>query len=487
MDNELLNITVKQYRGSGFMTISRYNKSGDLLYIADKESKMITAIDTGNYCIVGSFHGHNGIIWHLDISYNDEILVSCSGDMSLIFWEAKNGNIIRHINENGIPKFITISQNNFVAVYCDPLTKKSKPFIKIYELDNINNEEFESCKQINWEENCKITVMEWLSNELLILGCDDGSLCLMNINDSTIIKKYKFHNDSIKSICFNRDRTEILTASLDSTTKLINITDEWKIVNTLTSSCSINCAIYSYNFRKILLGGGVEAMLVAKTSSNDMNLKLYNVKTLKLTTHISNHFGPIRYIHHSPNSKNFTTASQDGTAKIYVYSDTLTENQSFKYEPFGRACDKSIDELLLKNEEIKLDQVNVKSKNKDENTNIITGLNIPKSTLFTFKNRDKNDIEESEIKEEQQNGKSELTIKVSNLPDNIQLKELYDMFEYFGRIEERGVKLKYFNNDIVAFITFTHKDCCEKAINAMHKKAIEYNILHVDYAKTIKY
>ena len=89
--SQFTDIDTKQYRGCGFMTISKYNNKGDLIYIGDKESKRITVIETTNYNVIGTFDYHNGVIWSLDISSDDNILISCSGDFSIVFSNAKNG------------------------------------------------------------------------------------------------------------------------------------------------------------------------------------------------------------------------------------------------------------------------------------------------------------------------------------------------------------------------------------------------------------
>ena len=88
--SEYINIITKQFRGSGFMTTSKYNNNGDTIYVADKDSKNITAIDTINYNISGVFIGHNGVVWNLDVSYDDNILITASGDLTISFFDTKN-------------------------------------------------------------------------------------------------------------------------------------------------------------------------------------------------------------------------------------------------------------------------------------------------------------------------------------------------------------------------------------------------------------
>ena len=73
-----MDITTKKvnvYRGNGFMTISKYNKSGNLLFIADKDSKTITVIDTNSKIILGNYTGHNGVIWYLDVCDDSKIMI----------------------------------------------------------------------------------------------------------------------------------------------------------------------------------------------------------------------------------------------------------------------------------------------------------------------------------------------------------------------------------------------------------------------------
>ena len=97
-------IKTKQYRGCGFMTVCKYNNTGDIIYIGDKDSKIISAIDTQDYNVIGTFSGHNGVVWSMDISKDDNILVSASGDLTIGFFDAKNGEKLFQSSERCIPK-----------------------------------------------------------------------------------------------------------------------------------------------------------------------------------------------------------------------------------------------------------------------------------------------------------------------------------------------------------------------------------------------
>jgi hypothetical protein len=509
---EFGSIITKQYRGNGFMTVSKYNNKGDLLYIADKESKLITAVSTHDHKIIGDFIGHNGIVWNLDITHNDNIMISCSGDMSIIFWNAKTGEILRKNNQKGIPKYVATQklatvQNNYVVVYNDALTKRSKPTLEIYDTLSITPTEediksVEPIKKYDWDEN-KPTVVEWFDENSIIIGCDDGTIYVVDITDDTLVIKLKknFHSESIKSIVFNKLRTDILTSSNDCTSKIINVIN-WEVKKEFVSKCPINYAVYNKNERKVILGGGVEAMLVAKTSVNDLNIKIFNIKTGKLGAQMSSHFGPIRYISQSPSSKNFTTASQDGTVKIYIMNEfeednqetstesnaqIKTESEIVNYSLFGSVVDCDPEELVLMDEITKLSRPVVISNNPKKN---IKPVNPAMNTyvIGSIKKIEPGELEKDDEDEAailfkiSKRENSNASIRISNLPKDIRLDELWERYEFFGRIEEKGIKIKNFGGDTVAFINYINRQSAEKAIEATHRKPLEYSILNVEFA-----
>jgi len=329
--SQFTDIDTKQYRGYGFMTICKYNNKGDLIYIGDKESKRITVIETINYNVIGTFDYHNGVIWSLDISSDDNILISCSGDFSIVFSNAKNGKLIYDISYKKIPKFITTQKNlqtNLVAILSDTIGKNSNSSILIYDLNKTNNQDFNFEIDYEWTFDNKPNVLLWLDETKLIVGTNEGFIIIIDIYNKEFYKEYKFHNDVIKSIVFNKTKTEILTSSLDCTAKQI-ILESMTLNKTYTSSVPINYAQFNHNDRKVFIGGGNEAMLVAKISNNDLNFKIFRTSDQKLMNHIPSHFGPIRYIDISPNSKNFISASQDGTVRIYFLKED-NEDKNFE-------------------------------------------------------------------------------------------------------------------------------------------------------------
>ena len=502
-------IETKQFRGCGFMTVCKYNNAGDLIYIGDKDSKIVTVIDTQDYNIVGTFDGHNGIVWNLDISKNDLILITASGDLSIGFFNAKNGNKIYQSNEKCIPKYVcaqkdysTFKTTNLVGIICEALTRKSTTYISIYDLDTIGEENFGEKKKLLWIKQSKPNVMTWLSDDEILICCDDGKIICRNINDTNgeFEKEYQIHTLSIKSIIWNKSRTQILTSSLDCEAKQIEIKDgRLNILYTYKSTVPINYAIWNYNDRKVILGGGIEAMNVAKTSDNDLNIKIYRTSDQKLTNHIGSHFGPIRYIDRAPNSKNFMTASQDGTVKIYFITDVETNGKQVEqntqnkenkivFERFGNGLNYND---CLKNETNKMINLSWKPPKVKEQVvkkNWIPGMPRPTDDEEEIYKANEginldNKMDEYKKQEAEQNS----TIRITNLPYDIKQRDLGELFDLYGRIEERGIKIKQYETrdygvSTMAFIKYVYPEAAHKAIENMDGCPLEHHIIKVEMA-----
>ena len=157
--------------------------------------------------------------------------------------------------EKCIPKYVCTQKKlstNLVSIICEGLGKKSSTYISIYDLDKVFENNFIEKTKILWNRTSKPTVLTWLNEEVLIIGCDDGRIILKNINDldDTTEREYQIHDGQIKSIMWNKTSTQILTGSLDCTAKQID-TSTWEIKATYKSTVPINWACWNYNDRKI--------------------------------------------------------------------------------------------------------------------------------------------------------------------------------------------------------------------------------------------
>jgi len=75
------------------------------------------------------------------------------------------------------------------------------------------------------------------------------------------------------------------------------------------------------------------------------------------------------------------------------------------------------------------------------------------------------------------------TIRITNLPYYIRIKDLADLFDLYGRIEERGgIKIKEYPDSTMAFIKYVYPEAAIKAIDNMDGYPIDHYIIKVELA-----
>lgn len=471
---------VKQFRGQGFMTFVKYSHDGKFIFISDKDSKCISLISTQNNQLIGTYNGHNGVIWSLDVTKDFKYMISCSGDMSCILWDVENGEIINKISENGIPKNVSID-GDLVVIACDPISKRSKSYISIHSLSELVEGKVDELYKLVETENIRATNVKILSDDVILVSYDNGLIKKINFKTNVVELKKKIHEESIKTICFSNDKTKILTASSDCSAKIIDI-ETFSEICLFKSIVPINTAIFTPDNKYVLLGGGIEAMMVAKTSNNDLTTKIFQVSNQKLIKQITNHFGPLRCLDFNPDSSSFTTASQDGLAKIHYFKTVKDETVEFNL--FGNAYLRENDELLLLNETIKLDDESDKlTDTSNKKNNKVESVqqypvghsmhNVVKEVEnYALPTKIKNSIVPTQVS----------SIRITNLPDDVELKELWDIFEFYGRIENNGIRIKQLYNDTIAFVNYLNPESAKKAIEKCNKMRLSYCVIGVEMA-----
>lgn len=474
-----------KYRGNGFMTTSKYSPDGKFIYITDQSSRAITCVDTSNYTIYDKYDYHDGVIWDIGLSDDGRILASCSGDFKICFLNTETGELIDTHTENAIPKIVRVSQSGlYFGVFCESLTKKTDSYVKIFSTDPNPNPNIQLLYTIPVEKSIesKISTIEWFDDNVLMLGWSTGYITLENIHTIGRIQipsensdKHKIHEKQINHIIWNSSHTQILTCSDDTYGKITNVYN-WK--STCEFECKVPaiCGFFSNKDRKVVIAGGINAMDVARTSNNDLSIKFFKTSNGQLTQTLTSHFGPVRYLGKCATNSNFVSASQDGSVKIYLM-DGLDE------EIISNELGMETNQML--NVNWKPSKKALEEENGSKQKNWVPGMgtisNTNNSLISANANTSidlKNSLEQINQTLQEQN----TSIRITNLPEYMSNKELYDMFDLYGRIEERGVRIIRYEESTIAFINYTFRDSAMKAIENCDGMPLDHRIIHVELA-----
>jgi WD40 repeat protein len=133
----------------------------------------------------------------------------------------------------------------------------------------------------------------------------DGTARLWDISSGKLIHTLKGHDSSVNSAVFSPDGKSILTASTDKTARTWNI-DSGKLLHTLEGhSDYVSSAVFSSNGKRIL------------TASFDQTARIWDASSGILLFTLEGHTNRITSAIFSPDGKSILTASTDETARIW--------------------------------------------------------------------------------------------------------------------------------------------------------------------------
>lgn len=75
------------------ITKIKYNREGDLLFSASKDKKPNVWYSLNGERL-GTFNGHNGSVWCIDVNWDTTRFMSGSGDNTLIIWDCETGIVL---------------------------------------------------------------------------------------------------------------------------------------------------------------------------------------------------------------------------------------------------------------------------------------------------------------------------------------------------------------------------------------------------------
>jgi WD40 repeat protein len=265
-----------------------------------------------------------------------------------------------------------------------------------------------------------------------------------------------------------------------------------------------------------MIGGGLDGLSVAFSLNNDTSIKFCSLKKGTHVGEISTHFGPIKNIIFNPNKTNFASAGQDGYVKIYSINSDYAGNIELpnveSSQDVANIKIRNVCNNQLINESIKYIEYNFNApkKNTIVEEKVVGTYKVPTYTPTSVQGprqqpqqpqQQSQQPQQPQQQSQQQSQQSQPVsgiysikkvvekygsnvveggIKISNLPNTISRYDLEEIFDIYGRIKERGISIKNYNDDTVAYINYEDIESARKAVSAMNGSRYEYMIISVE-------
>ena len=316
------------------ITCVKYNYDGDLLFTASKDHvpSMWRAEDGER---IGTFNGHKGTIWDLDVDRFSTRLLTASADATARMWDCETGDCLATFAHHGPVRGVAWADGGrMFATISDPFVEHNAQ-VSIYILDDHDSNNYPETPTIEIDlpkddiTNKRInpTNVVFLNvNEALFVTFDNGSIRLYDPQTGDELEEFFAHEKKINRVSFNLDKTIFITSSADFTSKLYDVVD-LKHLKTYKTDRPVNDAVISETKDHIILGGGQEAMSVTTTSGKvgKFEARFFHLVYEEEFGRVKGHFGPINALAINPNGLSYASGAEDGYVRLHFFDKSYLD------------------------------------------------------------------------------------------------------------------------------------------------------------------
>ncbi|KUL88273.1 hypothetical protein ZTR_04891 [Talaromyces verruculosus] len=316
----------------------KFNRDGDLLFSVAKD-KIVGVWFAANGERLGTYSGHQGAIWTVDVSPNTVLLATGSADNSVRLWNIKTGECVKVWEFPTAVKRVEFSPDGSRLL---AVTEKRMGFlgtIVVFDVqygdgegNNLDEQTDEPSLKITCEDS-KATVAGWsYLSKYIIAGHEDGSVSQYDAKSGEQLENVQAHelDLQINDIQFSADRTYFITASRDKTAKILS-SRNLAVLKSFPTDTPLNTAAITPKKDYVILGGGQAAMEVTTTSARQgkFEARFYHKIFEDEIGRVRGHFGPLNTIAVHPAGTAYASGGEDGYVRVHHFDKSYFD---FMYE-----------------------------------------------------------------------------------------------------------------------------------------------------------
>ncbi|XP_052894521.1 eukaryotic translation initiation factor 3 subunit I [Anopheles moucheti] len=312
------------------ITQIKYNREGDLIFSSAKDSKPCVWYSLNGERL-GTFNGHIGAVWCVDVDWTTTRLITGAGDMNTFLWDVETGTALGKIPCNSSVRTCNFSFSGNQASYSTDRAMNHPCELFVIDVRNIDSSISSAdpvLKLTMNEQQSKITSMLWGAlDETVITGHENGSLRIWDLRAVKELNSVNDHTASITDMQMCSDATMFVSSSKDCSAKLFD-SDSLMCLKTFKTERPVNSACISPLFEHVALGGGQDAMEVTTTSTQagKFDSRFFHLVYEEEFARVKGHFGPINSMAFHPDGKSFATGGEDGFVRLQVFDSSYYEH-----------------------------------------------------------------------------------------------------------------------------------------------------------------
>lgn len=315
------------------LTQVKYSPDGDIIFSVAKDQQ-ICAWFSANGERLGTYHGHQGAIWTVDVDPTTTLLASGAADNTIRLWDVKSGKLLKTWDFGTAIKRVEFSADGTQLLGVTEKRQGHLSTIVVYDikLDVEAEQSDEQALRIVVDES-KATVAGFsYQSEYIISGHEDGTVSQWDAKTGELIDSTQAHEPDmmVTDLQWAPDRSYFITASKDKSAKLITA-KTLEVLKSYTADTPLNSAAITPIKDYVILGGGQAAMDVTTTSARQgkFEARFYHKIFEEEIGRVRGHFGPLNYVAVDPNGKSYASGGEDGYVRLHHFDKGYFD---FEYE-----------------------------------------------------------------------------------------------------------------------------------------------------------
>ena len=289
--------------GKGWVRDIEFSADGNQLAVATTTGIWIYDSHTGKQ--INRFEGHMGGANAISYSQNGQLLAAAHQDLTIRLWEPTGKN-----QKEPVPALrghkdkiyaVTFSSDGGSSMLASASADKT---IRLWDPHTLIDDE-KLIAILPYKDSVR-TVAFSFDNRMLAGGSEDGVIQVWDAGTGDRIYDFKEHTNSVQAVHFSRNRTQLVSASLDGNVFLWSLVGEG---GRLHSPIQHNASVYTAKFSP---DGNTFA-----TGSADKLIRLWDTNTAKHNLTFTGHKDSVSDIDFSPDGNTLVSASPDGTILLW--------------------------------------------------------------------------------------------------------------------------------------------------------------------------
>jgi translation initiation factor 3 subunit I len=290
---------------------------------------------------VGTYEGHNGAVWTCEISLDSSRLITSSADQTVRAWDLPTGRELQLIRMNEPCRACALSVGEKMLAFTTDSFMGAPPQIHIVDVDMAGdgsdaapifklNEEGRPRMTIDAPKG-RVTRVAWVDcNKVLLTSHDGGWLRRWDANTGELLEEAQVHEDAIQDMQMAPDGTYVITASLDKTARLVDVSS-LEVLKTYKTGRFVQSAAVSPLMDHVLCGGGQDASQVTTTSAKagGFEARFFHRVYAEEFGSVRGHFGPINSVAFAPDGRSFVTGGEDGYVRVHHFDNSYFTDRFF--------------------------------------------------------------------------------------------------------------------------------------------------------------